>query len=43
MITTLNRAPFQQYELVHESHSHRRLTLITDQRINNKDQVLPIT
>ena len=43
MITTLNRALSQQYSLDYDSHSHHRLTLITDQRSNNRDQALEIT
>ena len=37
VITTLKRTLSQQYALDYESHSHRRLTLITDQRSSNQD------
>jgi hypothetical protein len=40
VITTLNRALSQQYELGYYSYLHRRLTLITYQRSNNQDQAL---
>jgi hypothetical protein len=43
VITTLSRVLRQQYALVHESHSHHRLTLIIEQRNNNQDQTLTIT
>jgi hypothetical protein len=43
VITTPNIALSQPYALYYDSHSHRRLTLITDQRSSNQDQTLPIT